>query len=108
MWAPPTKLAQLYVDKGWLNEAKEIYDAVVKKDENNYSLLLEFGNLCFTMQNHDEALRIFKKLSVIKPARVEGWNNLGIVQQSLHEDEAALESFKKVLELVARQSGRAP
>ena len=94
-----SKLAQLYVDKGWLNEAKEIYDAVVKKDENNYSLLLEFGNLCFKMQNHDEALRIFKKLSVIKPARVEGWNNLGIVQQSVHEDEAALESFKKVLEL---------
>ena len=73
--------------------------AIIKQNENNYSLLLEFGNLCFRTEEFDEALRTFKKLSVLKPQRVEGWNNLGIVQVAYHEDESALESFKKVLEL---------
>jgi tetratricopeptide (TPR) repeat protein len=100
-----SKLAQLYADKGWLNEALEIYTTVIKNDENNYSLLLEFGNLCYRMQDFDEALRTFKKLSVIKPKRVEGWNNLGIVQLAKHEDDAALESFKKVLELEPDNAG---
>jgi tetratricopeptide (TPR) repeat protein len=100
-----SKLAQLYADKGWLNEAREVYSSVVKKDENNYSLLLEFGNLCFRMQDYDEGLRTFKKLSVIKPQRVEGWNNLGIVQLTTHDDDAALESFKKVLEIEPDNAG---
>jgi tetratricopeptide (TPR) repeat protein len=100
-----SKLAQLYADKGWFNEAMEVYKAIIKHNENNYSLLLEFGNLCFRRQDFDEALSTFKKLSVLKPQRVEGWNNLGIVQLANHEDESALESFNKVLELEPDNAG---
>ena len=93
------KLAQLYADKDWLNEAMELYKTIIDRDRTNYPLLLEYGNVCFRKQELDEALRIFKKLTVLKPQRVEGWNNLGIVQHSRHEDAAAAETFKKVLEI---------
>jgi tetratricopeptide (TPR) repeat protein len=99
------KLAQIYADKGWLNEAIELYKTVIGRDGANYPLLLEYGNICFRKQELDESLRIFRKLTVLKPGRVEGWNNLGIVQHALAEDGAALESFEKVLELEPDNAG---
>ena len=99
------KLAQLYADKGWFNEAIEIYKTIIGPDETNYPLLLEYANVCFRKQETDEAVRIFKKLTVLKPLRMEGWNNLGIVQHALHQDDAALESFKKVLDLEPDNAG---
>ena len=56
-------------------------------------------------QETDQAVRIFKKLTALKPQRVEGWNNLGIVQHALGEDDAALESFQKVLDLEPDNAG---
>ncbi|HAJ80666.1 MAG TPA: hypothetical protein DCO75_12955 [Fibrobacteres bacterium] len=100
-----TRLAQVYSDKGWLNEAIEIYKKIIGNDETNYTLLLEYGNVCFRKQEFDDSLSIFKKLTILKPKRVEGWNNLGIVQHSRHEDNAAMESFEKVLELEPDNAG---
>jgi tetratricopeptide (TPR) repeat protein len=94
-----SRLAQLYADKGWLNEAIEIYKAIISKDEDDYSLLLEYGNVCFKHQDFEEAKALFQKLTALKPQRVEGWNNLGIAMLSRHQDDEALESFKKVLEI---------
>ena len=73
-----TRLAQLYTDLGWLNEAISIYKDIVELYPNEFSILLAYGNICFTKQNTKEALNIFQKLTVLKPERVEGWNNLGI------------------------------
>jgi len=100
-----SKLAQLYADKGWFNEAIEIYKSIIGQDETNYPLLLEYANVCFRKQEMDEALKIFKKLTLLKPQRVEGWNNLGIVQHAIGEDNAALDSFKNVLDLEPDNAG---
>ena len=94
-----SRLAQMYTDLGWLNEAITIYKSLVEKYPNQFSILLAYGNICFTKQQNKEALKIFQKLTVLKPERVEGWNNLGIVQLSLKDYAAAQNSFRKVLEL---------
>ena len=93
------KLAQLYCDKGWLNEAIAIYQKIVSEDEDNYSLLLEYGNVRYKHQDFDEAVELFRRLTRLRPQRVEGWNNLGIALLSCDEKSRALESFKKVLEI---------
>ena len=100
-----TRLAQLYTDLGWLNEAISIYKDIVELYPNEFSILLAYGNICFTKQNTKEALNIFQKLTVLKPERVEGWNNLGIVQLSMEDYKAAKNSFKKVLELEPQNHG---
>jgi tetratricopeptide (TPR) repeat protein len=52
------KLAQLYADKGWLNEAMELYKTIIDSDRDNYPLLLEYGNVCFRKKVLDEALQL--------------------------------------------------
>lgn len=100
-----TRLAQMYTDLGWLNEAIAIYKSLTEKYPNQFSILLAYGNVCFTKQQNKEALKIFQKLTILKPERVEGWNNLGIVQLSLKDFTAAQNSFKKVLELEPQNHG---
>ena len=100
-----TRLAQHYADLGWLNEAITIYKDLVERYPDQFSILLAYGNICFSKQQNKEALKIFQKLTVLKPDRVEGWNNLGIVQLSMKDYTAAQSSFKKVLELEPQNHG---
>ena len=91
-------LAQQYSDRGWYNQAADIYQPLLKKYDNDIVLLLDYGNLCFCRQNFEEALSIFRKITVLKPGRIEGWNNLGIVQLKLGRTDDARDSFARVLE----------
>jgi tetratricopeptide (TPR) repeat protein len=93
------KLAQGYSDQGWYNEAIEIYKEVMQKHPADFTLLLEYGNICFRRKEYNEAIGAFRKLTEIKPERMEGWNNLGIVQLSIDKQAEARGSFAKVLEI---------
>lgn len=99
------RLAELYIDRGWLNEGIEIYKNLIELYPNDFSILLAYGNVCFSKQNIKESLSIFKKLTILKPKRVEGWNNLGILQLKVEDYELAKNSFKKVLELEPENHG---
>jgi tetratricopeptide (TPR) repeat protein len=99
------RLAQLYTDLGWFHEAKDLYKDILTRQPNDFTLLLAFGNLCFNRQMHADALDTFRKLTVLKPDRLEGWNNLGIVQLSTGDDEGARKSFEKVLSLEPENCG---
>jgi Flp pilus assembly protein TadD len=94
-----TNLAQHYADLGWYNEAVGIYRDLVDRFPEDYALLLDYGNLLHHRQNSGEALAVFGKLTLLKPERLEGWNNLGIVQLTSGKYDEARTSFEKVLEL---------
>lgn len=93
------RLGQYYSDHGWYNEALDIYEQALKTHESEFALILEYGNLCFRRKDYREAAVKFKKLTELKPDRIEGWNNLGIVQLQLGDAESARVSFGKVLEI---------
>ena len=93
------RLAQHYSDRGWLNEAIEIFKEALQRRSQDFTLHLEYGNTCFKKQEFKEALQVFKKLTELKPERIEGWNNLVIVQLQVGETESAKISFGKVLRI---------
>jgi tetratricopeptide (TPR) repeat protein len=99
------RLAQYYADRGWLNEALDVYRTLVRQEGSNFSLLLDYGHTCFKKQEVEEAARIFTKLTELKPDRIEGWNNLGIVQLAKGDETAAMESFGRVLAIEPDNAG---
>ena len=100
-----SQLAQYYADRGILDEGIKIYKDLSAIYPDDYSILLAYGNLCFGNNDIQESLDIFKKLTILKPKRVEGWNNLGIVQLALKDYEPAKKSFSVVLELEPENHG---
>ncbi|MBD3322731.1 MAG: tetratricopeptide repeat protein [Chitinivibrionales bacterium] len=98
-------LARLYTDLGWFNQAADIYQQIMETFPDDFSLLLDYGNILVRRDELDEAHRIFKKLTVVKPGRVEGWNNLGIVSLKKSENDAARDAFMKVLEIEPDNAG---
>lgn len=99
------QLAQKYANLGWLNEAYSLYKKLADNYSSDFSILLAFGNLCFSKKNTEEALSVFKKITVLKPKRVEGWNNLGIVQITTKDFESAKKSFDNVLSIEPENYG---
>jgi tetratricopeptide (TPR) repeat protein len=99
------ELAQHYSDLGWFNESLDIYEKLSEKHPDNYTLFLEYGNTCYKKRDYKKSVIFFTKLTEIKPERIEGWNNLGIVQLQLGELEIARQSMEKVLEIEPENSG---
>ncbi|MFW5775331.1 MAG: tetratricopeptide repeat protein, partial [Chitinivibrionales bacterium] len=99
------KLAQYYADLGWYNEAIELYQELMSKFGQDYALLLEYGNICFNRQDIQNAYNAFVKLTDIKPNKLEGWNNLGIVHLTRKDFESARRCFEKVLEIEPQNYG---
>ncbi|MDD5673499.1 MAG: tetratricopeptide repeat protein [Chitinivibrionales bacterium] len=106
---PAVKLAQHYMDQGWLNQAAEIFDKLSGGSDpalcTDYGMLLAWGNLCCKRQELPKALRMFKKTTVLRPRGAEGWNNLGIAYLMSGENENAKGCFEKVLELEPDNAG---
>ena len=99
------RLAEHYADLGWFNEALDVYREALKKNADELSLLVGYGNTCFRHSDLQEAMNAFKKLTELKPERIEGWNNLGIVHMAMGNDDAAQAAFSRVLSLEPDNAG---
>jgi tetratricopeptide (TPR) repeat protein len=99
------RLAEHYADRGWYNEALEVYRAALKIHGGDFFLHLGYGNTCYQHKDFEDALRAFRTLSELKPERIEGWNNAGIVLMSLGRAEEAKIAFKRVLAIEPDNAG---
>lgn len=93
------RLMQYYGEQGKYNEALVICNRSLRCSEQDYSLLLEYGNLCFKKGDLKEASEVFKKLTELEPRRIEGWNNQGILQLRRAEIEDASRSFSELIKI---------
>jgi len=98
-------LVRRYSALGRSADALEVCRAAMKNHSRAYSFLLEFANVLFRHGDVRESRMIFKKLTELKPERVEAWNNLGILELSAGNLEEAHRAFSKVLNLEPRNAG---
>lgn len=99
------RLAEHYADRGWLHEALEMYREALTKNADDFFLLLSCGNACCRRQDYAVARDVFTRCTVLRPDRVEGWNNAGIVHMTMGNAEGARESFTRALELEPENAG---
>jgi tetratricopeptide (TPR) repeat protein len=100
-----SRLAEHYADLGWYNEALDIYREALKIHGDDFFLLLGYGNTCYRHQDRDDALAVFKTLTNLKPERIEGWNNAGIVLMTMERIDEARSAFERVLEIEPDNAG---
>ena len=56
--------AQNYCDRGWLNEAIEVFDELINENGDDPIILLEYGNTLFKKGDLSSAEHIFEKLTI--------------------------------------------
>jgi tetratricopeptide (TPR) repeat protein len=92
-------LVRRYNELGKLGESFSLCRAMMRHHSRAYSFLLEFANVLYKRNDFREARVIFKKLTEFRSERVEAWNNLGILELSCGNLDAAHKAFGKVLEI---------
>lgn len=98
-------LAEHYSDLGWLNEALDVYRTALARHPDDFYLQLGYGNTCYRHQDMEDALKAFRRLTELRPDRIEGWNNSGIVLMSLGRAEEAKSAFEWVLAIEPENAG---
>ena len=85
--------------QGKLEEAKKIYNGLLKKDSNNFELLNLLGIVALQLKNYRKAIIIINRAININPSHHALYNNLGVIYKELEEYDDAIKNFKKAFEL---------
>jgi predicted O-linked N-acetylglucosamine transferase (SPINDLY family) len=84
---------------GRFEEAKKIYEEVLKKNPDNFEIINLLGIISLQLQNYDEAIILINKAININPNHHALYNNLGATYKNLKKYNEAIINFKKAIEL---------
>ena len=71
---------------GKLNQAKKIYEKIIKKDPNNFKVINLLGIISLQLKNYNEAIILINKAISINPDHHALYNNLGVSYKELFKD----------------------
>tara|TARA_Y100000389_G_scaffold197476_1_gene232152 strand:+ start:389 stop:1846 length:1458 start_codon:yes stop_codon:yes gene_type:complete len=92
------KAVKLHI-KGELDKAKEIYEKIIKFDQNNLIANGNLGALLNAKKNYKNALYFLENALTIKPNYLEALNNKGISLRGLNQHEEALKLYDQILNI---------
>lgn len=98
---PYSDLAGLYIQMERYDEAKEMLDKAVQKNVGNIHVHLEMGSLYLHTGKIKDAIREYKRVTMIEPNNPEGFRALGIAlteNKDLIEAEKVLRSAIKLFD----------
>ena len=85
--------------RGRLDKAKEIYEKIIKIDQNNLIANANLGALLNAKKNYQKALYFLEKALLIKPNYVEALSNKGNSLKGLNEHKNALKLYDQALNI---------
>jgi len=84
---------------GKLEEAKKIYEEILKKNSNNFEVINLLGITFLQLKKYDEAIILINKAIKISPNHHALYNNLGAAYKDSKQYDIAIKNFKKATEL---------
>ncbi len=92
-------IGDCYLRKGDIEKAQAFFKESIDTNPENETLAYNVGEIYFSNQNLDEAIRYFSIATQIKPSWAPPYYKLGMVYLNKAEYEKAKEALKKFLEL---------
>jgi arylsulfatase A-like enzyme/Flp pilus assembly protein TadD len=100
-------LGHAYWKKGDLEMARKTYEKALSIDSENPSLLTNYGNVCLSTFHktnrwsfHEKAIELFKRAVELDPNNAHAYSGLGTANLVLRDLDAAINDWKKVLEIL--------
>ena len=97
-----TRMGQALAATGNLQEARGLFESVVKDAQGDPESLNELGVVLLRLGERDEARRAFKQLLDVDSTAVGTWYNLGLLEMEAKRAEVAAAAFARVVELSPR------
>ena len=86
-------------NKNNLKDAENLYNQVLKIDNNHLNSLHNLGIVSQDLNKSEKAITYFQKVIEIEPTFPGAHNNLGIVFQGLNELQKAINCYEKAIEI---------
>jgi Tfp pilus assembly protein PilF len=90
-------LGVAYMDQQRPEDALKEFKRAIAADSENYIPQLNEAIALLNMQRADEAREILEEITQSEPADARGWYNLGLLEKSAGNSEAALAAFTRAL-----------
>lgn len=92
-------LALLYTQAKNFEEARDIYEYLVKHDSGNADYHARLGYAHYLLDNFEKAIESYKKSLALDSAHPSRFYNLGLSQKAFGDEKGAAVAFKKALGL---------
>ena len=86
-------LAQAYIKKKEYAKALQIFDQLLKTDETNVEALIGKGEVCFYMQQYEDARSVLNAAVRIKPDAINAYALLGKVSMHMHDTNTVIDQL---------------
>lgn len=107
--APATLLqAQIYLGRDRLDDARPLYDQVLKRDPSNCIALMGKAHIAMAKQNYQIALKLLQQVLMIKPTmRPDPRVAIGVCFWLLNDHKMAVKLWERLVKLYPDDSHRA-
>ncbi|MCG8618556.1 MAG: tetratricopeptide repeat protein [Desulfobacterales bacterium] len=90
-------LGNLYLDQGWTEKAKPVFEKAAGLNPPDLSACYNLGRMKQMEADHGGAIDLYKRMLDQQPAIGPAWNNLGVAYRETGQQDAAMESFLKAV-----------
>jgi predicted O-linked N-acetylglucosamine transferase (SPINDLY family) len=90
---------------GFLNNAQEQYENIIKFDPNNFQAIHLLGVIFFQKKNYLKSIKLINKSININPNNFSAYNNLGNVFRELKKYADAIKAYNKAIEINPNYTG---
>lgn len=96
-----TNLSFLYLIQGDISQAEKYADDAIDVDRFNCGALINKGNCCYKLDDHERAQQYYREALSIEPSGIEALYNLALTNKKMSRYDVALNCLLKINNIIA-------